>query len=67
MDTILIIILALILLILVTLNHLTTDIIIPVMASCSQTKFGCCPDGVNSKVNFVGTNCPKYNPGPGYK
>ena len=35
-------------------------------ASCSQTAFGCCPDGVNSKINYYGTNCPPYNPGPGY-
>jgi len=28
------------------------------VASCNKTKFGCCPDGVNSKINFNGTNCP---------
>jgi len=35
-------------------------------ASCSQTAYGCCPDGINSKINYYGTNCPGYNPGPGY-
>ena len=31
---------------------------------CSLTKFGCCPDGLNSRVNYSGSNCPKsYNPG----
>jgi hypothetical protein len=34
--------------------------------SCSQTVYGCCPDGVNSKINFYGTNCPGYMPPPGY-
>jgi len=33
---------------------------------CSETKFGCCPDGVNSKIDFNGSNCPPYNPGAGY-
>ena len=27
---------------------------------CSITHFGCCPDGVNSKNNLFGTNCPGY-------
>jgi hypothetical protein len=35
-------------------------------ANCSQTTFGCCPNGVDSKINFYGTNCPRYNPMPGY-
>lgn len=35
-------------------------------ATCAKTAFGCCPDGVNSKINFYGTNCPGYRPGPGY-
>jgi len=33
---------------------------------CANTRFGCCPDGINSKINFYGTNCPPYNAGPGY-
>ena len=68
-NKIIIIILTIILFIIIILNHVnietekeeTTD-----LANCSQTTFGCCPDGVNSKINFYGTNCPKYNPGPGY-
>ena len=35
-------------------------------ASCAQTTFGCCPNGIDSKINFYGTNCPGYVPGPGY-
>jgi len=78
MNNSIIIILALILFLLLILNHIkntkvnnqssttsstssTTN-----KASCSQTKFGCCPDGINSKINYYGTNCPGYNPGPGY-
>jgi hypothetical protein len=34
--------------------------------NCSKTTFGCCPDGVNSKINYIGTNCPSYRPEPGY-
>ncbi len=70
MDKSLIIILAVILLILVLLNNLS--IVVPngqvhtVQGNCSQTTFGCCPDGINSKINFHGTNCPNYNPGAGY-
>ena len=73
MDKSLIIILAVILFILVLLNNLF--IILPDTkehtasskpGNCSQTTFGCCPDGINSKINFNGTNCPNYNPGAGY-
>ena len=67
MSSFIIIILAIILLALILLNNIkivstgngTT-------ANCSQTTFGCCPNGVDSKINFYGTNCPAYNPGPGY-
>ena len=44
-------------------NYPTT---ITTNGKCSETKFGCCPDGKNSKINFYGTNCPPYNPGAGY-
>ena len=73
MNTIsLIIILAIILCILLALNNMqmvvSTSSQSPVVqGSCAQTAFGCCPDGVNSKINFYGTNCPAYNPGPGYQ
>lgn len=67
MDSTIIFVLASILLILIALNNI---IIIPnnsnQQASCSQTAFGCCPDGINSKINNYGTNCPGYAPGPGY-
>ena len=71
MDTSIIIILGIILLTLIILNHITIVVNEPEKsstsnASCSQTTFGCCPDGVNSKVNYYGTNCPGYRPGPGY-
>ena len=56
---------------LIILNHITivkttTTTTNTNKASCAQTAFGCCPDGVNSKINFYGTNCPSYRPGPGY-
>jgi len=68
MNNTIIIILGIILLILIILNHITivTSTNTSEQGNCSQTAFGCCPDGVNSKVNFYGTNCPAYNPGPGY-
>lgn len=72
-TTSIIIILAIILFILIALNHIkisqttVTTTQVTKQASCSQTTFGCCPDGVNSKINYYGTNCPGYNPGPGYK
>ena len=68
MDSSIITVLAIILLILIVLNHIT--IISPTIsktASCSQTNFGCCPNGVDSKINYYGTNCPGYRPGPGYQ
>ena len=67
----LIIILAIILCILLVLNNMPTDSTSSqsheAQGSCSQTAFGCCPDGVNSKIIFYVTNCPSYNPGPGYQ
>jgi zona occludens toxin (predicted ATPase) len=80
MDNKILIILGMVLLILIILNHVTIVTSNPNQtnsqstqssqsnksASCSQTAFGCCPDGVNSKINYYGTNCPPYNPGPGY-
>lgn len=67
MDNSIIIVLGMILLILILLNHLNIVIDhnqqkLPLHSSCAQTEFGCCPDGVNSKINFYGTNCPGYKP-----
>ena len=65
---IIIIVLGIILFILIILNNTavvssstsitTTSITTSSGASCTKTKYGCCPDGVNSKVNFDGNNCP---------
>ena len=37
-------------------------IIIPVpsqqmIGGCAGTRYGCCPNGVTSKINVIGTNC----------
>lgn len=66
MDNKIIIILGIILLVLIILNHITiiTTTNNTTQGTCSQTTFGCCPDGVNSKVNYYGTNCPGYYPTP---
>ncbi len=62
---IIIIVLGIILLILIILNNTTfvkrstITRTIESRPSCTKTKFGCCPDGINSKVNFNGINCPK--------
>jgi len=68
MSNTVIIILGVILLVLIILNHITIiqNSGSTTQGNCSQTAFGCCPDGVNSKINFYGTNCPGYKPGPGY-
>jgi hypothetical protein len=68
MDNSLIIVLAIILLILIVLNHITivTTTTTTTQGNCGQTTFGCCPNGVDSKINFYGTNCPNYKPLPGY-
>ena len=69
METSIIIVLAIILLALIILNNIkidTTSNTSSSKASCSQTTFGCCPNGIDSKINYYGTNCPGYRPGPGY-
>ena len=73
MDTTVIIVLAIILLALIILNNIKvvnistdTNTSTTKSASCSQTTFGCCPNGVDSKIDYYGTNCPGYRPGPGY-
>jgi hypothetical protein len=32
--------------------------------SCARTRFGCCTNGIDSRINFNGTNCPGYIPEP---
>ena len=85
MDSKLIIILAIILFILIILNHVSITSSIPTSTStnesssisqqfgyvqtptncsnvpgcCSLTQYGCCPDGVNSRINNLGSNCPQ--------
>jgi hypothetical protein len=68
MDNTIIIVLAIILIILIILNHITiiTTTTTTVQGNCAQTTFGCCPNGIDSKVNFYGSNCPGYIPEPGY-
>jgi hypothetical protein len=75
METSIIIVLAIILLALIILNNIKIDnsvvttsntTITTRKANCSQTTFGCCPNGVDSKIDYLGRNCPGYNPGPGY-
>ena len=67
MDTSLIIVLAIILLILIILNHITiittTNVEQP---NCSLTAYGCCPNGVDSKINYYGSNCPGFRTPAGY-
>jgi hypothetical protein len=52
----------LILVILIALNNLSVVRVTNVeyekdeeQATCMNTHYGCCPDGVNSKINFFGT------------
>ena len=67
MDRSIVTVLAIILLIFILLNHITINIEkSSTKASCSETSFGCCPNGVDSKINYYGTNCPGYRPAPGY-
>jgi hypothetical protein len=65
MNNSIIIILGIILSILIILNHITfvaNPTINEKQCNCTQTSLGCCPDGINSKINFYGTNCPAYRP-----
>ena len=63
MDNTIIIILGVILLVLIILNHITiitttttTTTTNASQGNCSETAFGCCPNGVDSKINYYGTN-----------
>ena len=31
---------------------------------CGTTPYGCCPDGINYKMNFMGSNCPSSPQNP---
>lgn len=64
MDFTIIIVLAIILLALIILNNIKIVNTDNKTANCSQTKFGCCTNGVDSKINYYGTNCPGYKPVP---
>jgi hypothetical protein len=66
MDSTIIIVLAMILLALIILNNIKIVKTDNTTANCSQTTFGCCSNGVDSKINYYGTNCPGYKPRPGY-
>ena len=63
MSSFIIIILAIILLALIILNNIkivstgTGSTGTGSTANCTQTAFGCCLNGVDSKINFYGTNC----------
>lgn len=60
MDTFnIIIILVVILIVLVILNFIKFKNANP-NTTCSTSTFGCCPNGIDSKMNFYGTNCPSY-------
>jgi hypothetical protein len=68
MNNTIIVLLGITLIVLILLNSITIvrTTNLPQQSNCSQTKFGCCPDGVNSRIDYYGTNCPGYRPGPGY-
>ena len=81
MDSKILIILAIILFMLIILNHISV-VVTPsssekeyspseqfgyiqtpsncsnVPGCCSLTQYGCCPDGVNSRTDALGSNCP---------
>ena len=57
--TTVVILLVLVLIIFIALNNITfvnTDTS-SVQSNCTQTQYGCCPDGINSKINQSGSNC----------
>ena len=62
MDSLIILILAFVLIGFIVINYYKSQNI--TTSSCAQTTFGCCPNGMDSKINFYGTNCPGYLPPP---
>ena len=65
--TTVVIILVVVLIIFVALNNVTVVNIdtSSVQSNCTQTQYGCCPDGINSKINQSGSSCPNnQNPTP---
>jgi hypothetical protein len=58
MDKSIITVLAIILLILILLNHISIILTSKsTNTSCSQTAFGCCPNNNTPKINEQGSNC----------
>ena len=65
MDTTLIIVLGIILLSLIILNNITVIPSPSPIGGCAGTQYGCCPDGITTKMNAYGTNClPQPYPPP---
>ena len=62
-NSTLIIILAIILLILIALNHITIITNPTPIGGCAGTRYGCCPDNYTPKIDPQGTNC-SLNPTP---
>ena len=69
MESTLIIVLGIILVALIILNNIK---VIPTptptptpIGGCAGTQYGCCPDGITTKMNAYGTNCqPSPYPPP---
>ena len=61
-NQIMIIVLTLVLIFFIVLNYLSMQnaSMNTAPGNCTQTTYGCCPDGINSKINSQGTNCPNY-------
>ena len=40
-----------------TSTSTSTVVVKKQIGGCSGTRFGCCPNGVTSKINYIGSNC----------